>query len=138
MPISWRSNMPPSQFNFRKSTLPTLGVGLSFRGEIAHDIYEHIDKLDLIELILDIAVAGALDSGFVNKAARRVPVVGHGVRGSLGSLEPLDTEYFKTLRRVAENLGCRWFSEHLAFDRAGVVVFVLFFLFFFSACFVVF
>ena len=102
-----------------KNALPVLGVGLSFRPEIASSIYESLDELDFMEIILDNAVAGGVDERFFQDVVAHMPVVGHGVNCSLGSLEPLDQEYLHCMRRFARQLQCRWFSDHLAFTQSA-------------------
>jgi uncharacterized protein (UPF0276 family) len=104
-----------------KAQLPTLGVGLSFRPEIAGEICEHLEEFDFVEVILDNVLKGALDERFWNLIARGATIVGHGVNSSLGSLEPLDDEYLRSVQGLAQKMHCRWFSDHLAFTRSGGV-----------------
>jgi uncharacterized protein len=101
-----------------KARLPRLGVGLSFRTEMAEAIYEHADELDFVEVILDNELNGSLHRDFGARIASRLPVVGHGVNSSVGSLEPLDTEYLLQIEQVARQMRCHWFSDHLAFTRS--------------------
>jgi uncharacterized protein (UPF0276 family) len=101
-----------------KEHLPTLGVGLSFRTEIADAIYRNLEELDFVELILDNELIGGLDSMFWQKIAGTVPVVAHAVNSSLGTLEPLDVEYLRQVAGVRSRLRSAWFSEHLAFTRS--------------------
>lgn len=43
------------------------------------------------------------------------PFVMHGVSLSIGSTDPLDTDYLKSLRKFADYLEVSWFSDHLCF-----------------------
>jgi uncharacterized protein len=104
-----------------KDRLPTLGVGLSFRQEIADAICENVGEFDFMEVILDNALRGVLDERFWNVVARRMPLVGHGIDISLGSLEPLNVEYVRSLNDLARKMRCTWFSDHLAFTHSGDV-----------------
>lgn len=101
-----------------KDRLPTLGVGLSFRSEIADAIYDNVEELDFAEVIVDNELNGALDSLFWHRIAGVVPVVAHAVNGSFGTLEPLDVEYLGQAASIGRRLHCGWFSEHLAFTRS--------------------
>ena len=101
-----------------KDRLPRLGVGLSFRHEIASEICGHLAEFDFMEVILDNALRGVLDERFWEGVARRLPVVGHGINTSLGSLEPLDAGYLQRVAAMAQQMRCRWFSDHLSFTRS--------------------
>jgi hypothetical protein len=102
-----------------KDRLPRLGVGLSFRHEIATEIGEHLAEFDFLEVILDNALRGVLDERFWEGVARRRPVVGHGINSSLGSLEPLDEGYLQRIGAMARQMQCQWFSDHLSFTRSN-------------------
>lgn len=106
--------------SFRKSALPSLGVGLSFRAEIAKDIYHGSNYLDALELILDIVRVGIVGVDAFRRA-HHLPVIGHGTGGSIGTNESVDVDYFRTMGQIASGLGCPWFSEHLAFTKAADV-----------------
>jgi hypothetical protein len=45
--------------------------------------------------------------------AERYPVVLHGVSLSIGSTDPLDLDYLRRLRRLAEELRAVWVSDHV-------------------------
>lgn len=101
-----------------KDRLPTLGVGLSFRTEIADAIYEHVEELDFLELIVDNEINGALDALFWQRIVGTVPVVAHAVNTSLGTLEPLDVDYLRRAAAVGRRMRCGWLSDHLALTRS--------------------
>jgi uncharacterized protein (UPF0276 family) len=102
-----------------KDRLPVLGVGLSFRPEIESAICEHLQHFDFMEVIVDNALAGILGTRFWSEALQRLPFVGHGVETSLGTREPVDTQYLHSVEEVLAKMGCAWFSEHMAFTKAG-------------------
>lgn len=104
-----------------KEHLPTLGVGLSFRPEIAGSICEHLEEFDFLEVMLDNALRGVVGPRLWRMLAERLPLVGHGVNSSLGSLGPLDTQYLLRIGDIARRMGCKWFSDHLAFTHSGEV-----------------
>lgn len=59
-----------------------------------------------------------MDSGgrpghVLRQVAERYPVVLHGVSLSIGSTDPLDRDYLARLRRLADDVGAVWVSDHL-------------------------
>ena len=106
---------------FNKQRLPSLGVGLSFRPEIADELYGCVDELDCMEVILDTLLAGVVDSRFWTEVAGKVPMLGHGVELSIGALGEIDTAHLGRLADVAAQMRCKWFSEHLAFTHSDDV-----------------
>ncbi|WDE02278.1 DUF692 domain-containing protein [Thalassomonas actiniarum] len=111
------------QPKFDKARLPMLGVGLSFRTEIAQEIVEQIDSFDFLELIVETAFAGILPDDFYEQVVGRVPVTAHGVSASLGSLDEarIDDGHLERVKAELARLRCPWFSEHLAFTKAQQV-----------------
>jgi uncharacterized protein len=104
-----------------KQGLPSLGVGLSFRPEIANELYSCVDELDCVEVILDTAISGILDERFWTMVAAKTPMLGHGVDLSIGSLDDLDSNYLARISSVVRRMKCRWFSDHLAFTHSDDV-----------------
>ena len=51
--------------------------------------------------------------GAPTQIAERYPVVLHGVSLSIGSTDPLDIEYLARLKRLADEVGPAWISDHL-------------------------
>lgn len=108
---------------FDKRQLPVLGVGLSFRTEMADAIYAHLEEFDFLEVIVDTAFWGLLHPDFYSRAVGRLPVVAHGVNASLGSLDEakVDFAYLKQVRAEVARIGSPWLGEHLAFTKAAGV-----------------
>lgn len=102
------------------SALPFLGAGVSFRGEWRWEVIRHRDELGAVECIPDDVAgpAGIRDLVLINQA---VPVLLHGIGLSLGSAEGLDPRRVEHVARVVEAVRPPWFSEHIAFCRAGGV-----------------
>lgn len=98
--------------------LPFLGAGVSFRGEWRWDVVRHREELGAVECIPDDVAgpAGIRDLVLIGQA---VPVLLHGIGLSLGSAEGLDPERVEHLARVMEAVRPPWYSEHIAFCRAG-------------------
>jgi uncharacterized protein (UPF0276 family) len=93
---------------------------VSFRDAWRWEVIRHRGALGAVECIPeDVAGPAALrDLALVRDA---VPVLLHGIGLSLGSAEGLDPERLRHTARVAEALSPPWFSEHIAFTRAGGV-----------------
>jgi uncharacterized protein (UPF0276 family) len=108
---------------FDKSRLPRLGVGLSFRTEMAEAIYGRLDEIDFLEVIVDTAFWGLLHPDFYARTGGRLPVVAHGVNASLGSLDRprVEDSYLEQVATEVARLGSPWLGEHLAFTRADGV-----------------
>lgn len=100
--------------------LAFLGAGVSFRREWRWEVIRHRGELGAVECIPeDVAgPAGLRDLGLIRDA---LPVLLHGIGLSLGSAEGLDPERVRHTAKVAEAVAPPWFSEHIAFTRAGGV-----------------
>ena len=98
--------------------LPFLGAGVSFRSAWRWEVIRHRGELGAVEHIPeDVAGPAAVrDLGLIRDA---VPVLLHGIGLSLGSAEGLDPERVRHTARVAGAVSPPWFSEHIAFTRAG-------------------
>ena len=98
--------------------LPFLGAGISFRPAWRYEVVRHRAALGAVECIPeDVAgPAGARDLQVLRDA---VPVLLHGIGLSLGSADGLEPERLEHVARLAEALSPPWFSEHIAFTRAG-------------------
>jgi len=98
--------------------LPFLGAGVSFREAWRWEVIRHRGELGAVECSPeDVAgPAGMRDLVLMRDA---VPVLLHGIGLSLGSAEGLDGERVRHTARVAEVVSPPWFSEHIAFTRAG-------------------
>ncbi|HEX7180844.1 MAG TPA: DUF692 domain-containing protein [Thermoanaerobaculia bacterium] len=100
--------------------LPFLGAGVSFRSAWRWEVVRHRDELGAVECIPDDVAgpAGIRDLVLLRDA---VPVLLHGIGLSLGSAEGLDPARVRHVAQVAEAVEPPWFSEHIAFTRAGGV-----------------
>jgi uncharacterized protein (UPF0276 family) len=100
--------------------LPFLGAGISFRPAWRWEVIRHRDDLGAVECIPD-DVTGPAALRDLQLVQEAVPVLLHGIGLSLGSAEGLDPERLDRLAAVAETVRPPWFSEHIAFTRAGGV-----------------
>ena len=100
--------------------LPFLGAGVSFREAWRWEVVRHRGELGAVECIPEDVVGPAAERD-LTLVRDAVPVLLHGIGLSLGSAEGLDPERVRHVARLAEAVSPPWFSEHIAFTRAGGV-----------------
>ncbi len=91
-----------------------LGIGIGLRASHFGEILKRWPKLDWFEVLSE----NYMDTGgrplfVLDQVAERYPVALHGVSLSIGSTDPLDREYLRKLRALAERTNARWISDHL-------------------------
>ncbi len=95
-------------------------VGLGWRPELAASIFTHLDRIDVVEVIADDWFeAGRRELRALRTLGAQVPVVLHGVGPGLASSVPVDARRLFAVARVVEAARPEFWSEHLAFVRAG-------------------
>jgi uncharacterized protein (UPF0276 family) len=95
-------------------------VGLSWRGPLAAAILSNLDRIDVIELMLeDFIDASRAQLGGVRLLRSTTPVMVHGVSLGLASLGPVASRRLDQVARVVDAIAPESWSEHLAFVRAG-------------------
>jgi uncharacterized protein (UPF0276 family) len=99
----------------RRSAKPEfLGFGLGLRAQHYSEILEGDPAADWFEIISEnYMVPGGKPLHMLDRICARYPVVMHGVSMSIASTAPLDREYLKALKRLAERVDPRWISDHL-------------------------
>lgn len=102
--------------------LPNLGLGVGLRNQHFSYLMSHDPEVDWFEIISE----NFIDNyGYARRVLERVasvrPVVMHGVSLSVGSTDPLDWDYLKKLKALAEFVHPAWVSDHLCWTGvAGV------------------
>ncbi len=102
--------------------LPNLGAGVGLRNQHFSYLMRHDPPVDWFEIISE----NFIDNfGYARRVLERVasirPVVMHGVSLSVGSTDPLDWDYLKELKALAEFVRPAWVSDHLCWTGvAGV------------------
>jgi uncharacterized protein (UPF0276 family) len=95
-------------------------VGLSWRGPLAAAILSNLDRIDVIELMLeDFIDASPAQLGGVRLLRSTTPVMVHGVSLGLASVGPVASRRLDRVARVVDAIAPESWSEHLAFVRAG-------------------
>lgn len=93
---------------------PLLGFGLGLRTEHYDTILEENPKIDWFEILSEnYLVPGGKPIYYLEQICERYPVVMHGVSLSIGSSDPLDWDYLKQIKRLAEKTKAHWLSDHL-------------------------
>lgn len=99
-----------------------LGLGVGLRTTHFPYILRNQPKVDWFEIISE----NFMDSNgrpryVLEQVAERYPVVMHGVSLSIGSTDPLDFDYLKKLKKLADAVGALWISDHLCWTGvAGI------------------
>lgn len=93
---------------------PKLGLGLGLR----HVHFDHIlsewPKVGWFEAISENFMFSAGRPRYVlRQVVERYPVVLHGVSMSIGNTSPLDLNYLKALKELADEVRPQWVSDHL-------------------------
>ncbi len=102
--------------------LPVLGVGIGFREPFLSDLFRHRDAVDFLEITADHYFdATVAKNAELDLLARHFPIIPHGLDLSLGSAEGIDDDYLRAMADIVARLDPPWWSEHIAFTRAGGV-----------------
>ncbi len=91
-----------------------LGHGIGLRTPHYREVLERRPDVDWFEVISEnFMVAGGNPRRVLRRVREHYPVVMHGVSMSLGSTDPLDEEYLRGLRALADEVQPAWLSDHL-------------------------
>jgi uncharacterized protein (UPF0276 family) len=102
--------------------LPVLGVGLGFREPFRAELFGHRDGVDFLEVTADHYFdAPAQKRAELDLLAAHFPIIPHGLDLSLGSAEGVDEGYLAAMADLVARLDPPWWSEHIAYTRAGGV-----------------
>ncbi len=102
--------------------LPTLGVGLGFREPFLGDLFLNRRQVDFLEITADHYLDAPPEKEKELKLlAAHFTLIPHALNLSLGSAEGLDENYLRQLAALIKRVNPPWWSEHIAFTRAGGV-----------------
>jgi uncharacterized protein (UPF0276 family) len=95
-------------------SFPSLGFGLGLRPVHYPYIFEHQPAVDWFEIISE----NFMDTGGralrnLAKVKERYPIVMHGVALSIGTVDPLSSEYLTKLKKLIDWVKPAWVSDHL-------------------------
>jgi uncharacterized protein len=103
-----------THFSNKTGKRPYLGFGLGLRPEHYDAILEHQPNLDWFEIITEnYLVPGGKPIYYLDRIRERYPLVMHGVSLSIGSTDPIDFDYLKQVKELANRVEPMWISDHL-------------------------
>jgi uncharacterized protein (UPF0276 family) len=104
------------------ASLPALGVGLGFREPLRGDIFLRRGEIDFLEITADHYLDATRDKEReLDLLREHFTLIPHALDLSLGSAGGIDKTYLRKLARLVRRLEPPWWSEHVAFTRAGGV-----------------
>src|SRR5476651_2099356 len=90
------------------------GFGLGLRTPHYEAILNEPHAIDWLEVITEnYLVPGGKPLNYLERIRERFPLVMHGVSLSIGSTDPLDAGYLKSVRALAARIEPHWISDHL-------------------------
>ncbi len=96
------------------SGLPALGFGLGLRTDHYDTITTEWPDVDWFEVVSEnYMVPGGKPLYFLDKVRERYPLIMHGVSMSIGTSDPLNWDYLRDLKTLAQRVQPAWFSDHL-------------------------
>lgn len=105
----------------RPTTSPGFGLGL--RTPHYADFLAGPQRVDWLEVITDNFLgAGGKPLACLERFRADYPIALHGVALSLGGTDPLDRDYLRRVRQLADRLQPLWVSEHLCWTGQGGAV----------------
>jgi uncharacterized protein (UPF0276 family) len=95
-------------------TLPSLGFGLGLRTDHYEAILAGHPAVDWFEVLTEnYLVPGGRPLDYLMRIRERYPLAMHGVSLSIGSTAPLDREYLRQVKALAQRVQPQWISDHL-------------------------
>jgi len=93
---------------------PPLGFGLGLRTVHYEEILAGRCAVDWFEILSEnYMVPGGKPLYYLDRIRADYPVVMHGVSLSIGSTDPLDWNYLRALKALAQRVRPHWISDHL-------------------------
>ena len=99
---------------YRAQKKPYLGFGLGLRTDHYETIINEKPAVDWFEVITEnYLVPGGQPLYYLDKIREHYPMVMHGVSMSIGSCDPIDWDYLKQVKDLADRIKPKWISDHL-------------------------
>ena len=97
------------------------GFGLGLRREHYHDIIDGPPAdVDWLEVLTEnYLVDGGKPLRFLDRIRESYPMAMHGVSLSIGSTAPLNLDYLRRVRELADRIEAAWISDHLCWTGVG-------------------
>jgi hypothetical protein len=95
-------------------------VGVGWRRELAAGLFAHLDGIDIIEVIADDYLnAPRREVQALRRLSSLKPICLHGIGLGMASSFPVETRRLERMARLMDQVQPEFWSEHLAFVRAG-------------------
>lgn len=92
----------------------TLGFGLGLRTDHYDALLADNPRVDWLEALSEnYLVPGGKPLHYLDRIRAKYPMVMHGVSLSIGSSDPLDFDYLRSLKNLADRIEPAWISDHL-------------------------
>ncbi len=96
------------------SNSPLGNFGLGLRPDHYEEILAGPKQVDWFEVISEnYMVPGGKPLHYLDRIRADYPMVMHGVSLSIGSSDPLNQDYLRELKKLADRIEPEWFSDHL-------------------------
>ena len=101
--------------HYENTPLPApLGFGLGLRTPHYQDILSGDPDIDWFEIISEnFMIPGGRPMRILEEIRARYPIVMHGVSMSIASTAPLNMDYLRDLKALADRIEPRWISDHV-------------------------
>lgn len=94
--------------------LPDLGVGLGLRTPHYADVLEKTPEVDWFEIVSENFMGtGGRPLSVLDRVAERYPIAMHGVSMSIGTTDPIDFDYLRQLKELAQRCNAAWLGDHV-------------------------
>lgn len=104
------------------SKTKSLGFGLGLRPNHYQHVIERKPAIDWFEVISEnFMVDGGKPRYYLDEIRKHYPLALHGVSLSIGSTDPLDRDYLRALKQLAQDIEPVWISDHLCWTSVGGV-----------------
>ena len=101
-------------------TQRSLGFGLGLRPEHYEAVLSGSPPVDWFEILTEnYLVPGGKPLHYLTRVRERYPLAMHGVSLSIGSSAPLDLDYLRGVKALAQRIEPSWISDHLCWTGTG-------------------
>ncbi len=107
---------------FDSEQRPNLGFGLGLRKQHYENVLADHPAVDWFEVITEnYLVAGGKPLHYLDRIRADYPMVMHGVSLCIGGTDPLNIEYLRQVKALAERIEPEWVSDHLCWTGVNGV-----------------
>lgn len=93
---------------------PKLGFGLGLRRQYYDVILQQQPSVDWFEILTEnYLVGGGKPLHYLDRIRASYPLAMHGVSLSIGGTDPLDRDYLRRIKKLAQRIEPAWISDHL-------------------------